>query len=209
MVGPSGAGKSTLLTALLGFTPLTRGRIVVESPDGHVQDLVRIDRDRWRAQIAWVPQDPRLTTGTIADNVRLGRPSATDAELTWAFDAAALGPTLARLPDGAATQVGEGGLRLSAGERQRVALARAFLKDAPLLLLDEPTSGLDLDTEAAIDRALRQMARDRTIVVVAHRLRLAHGADRIVRIDHGRLGTGTGETASETSSATLQAEAAA
>lgn len=187
IVGPSGSGKSTLLSVLLGFTPPAAGRVVIEPAEGVPVALSDLDPAAWRAQLAWVPQQPRLFAGTIADNVRLGRPGADDATVRQALEAAGLDKVVARLPGGLDALVGEGGGRLSAGERQRVALARAFLRDAPLVLLDEPTASLDPASEAAIEEALAELARTRTVVVVAHRLRLAQAADRVVVLDGGRV----------------------
>jgi thiol reductant ABC exporter CydD subunit len=176
IAGPSGAGKSTLLALLLGFLAPDEGRVSVGGAD-----LGALDLDSWRAQIAWVPQAPRLLAGTVADNVRLGRPEATDAQVAAALDAAGV---LAELgPVGPQTVLGEAGSGLSAGQRQRVALARALVRDAGLLLLDEPTAGLDGETEADVLAALRRHAAGRTVVVVAHRPALVAFADRVVRLE--------------------------
>ncbi|HET9441762.1 MAG TPA: thiol reductant ABC exporter subunit CydD, partial [Acidimicrobiales bacterium] len=148
LVGPSGSGKSTLLSVLLGFTRPTSGRVVVERPGAPPMDLAAVDPDAWLAGLAWVPQQPRLLTGTVGHNVGLGRPSAGDAEVWAALRAAGMDGVVAGFPGALDAQVGEGGARLSAGERQRLALARAFLRDAPLVLLDEPTASLDPGTEA-------------------------------------------------------------
>ncbi|MFL6123634.1 thiol reductant ABC exporter subunit CydD, partial [Actinophytocola sp.] len=138
VTGPSGVGKSTLLDLLLGWYPPDAGHVYVDGVD-----LADLDRDAWQSRIAWVPQRPRLVTGTVADNIRLGAPAATDAEVAAAADAAALDVPLS-------TQVGELGAGLSTGQRRRVALARAVLLDRPLLVLDEPTEGVDAETEQAI-----------------------------------------------------------
>ncbi len=176
IAGPSGAGKSTLLAVLLGFLTPDEGGVSVGGAD-----LGAIDLDSWRSQIAWVPQAPRLLAGTVADNVRLGRPAATDAQVAAALDAAGV---LAELgPAGPQTVLGEAGSGLSAGQRQRVALARALVRDAGLLLLDEPTAGLDGETEADVLAALRRHAQGRTVVVVAHRPALVAFADRVVRLE--------------------------
>lgn len=169
LTGPSGAGKSTLLHVLLGFVAPDSGRV-------HRGDLALTDADpdTWRAGIAWVPQRPELFAGTVADNIRLGRPDATDAEVARAATDAELPAVLL------ARRIGEHGRGLSAGQRQRVALARAFLRDAPLVLLDEPTAGLDEQTEAVVVAAIRRLVRGRTAVVVAHRPALLGLADRVV-----------------------------
>ncbi|WP_075016457.1 thiol reductant ABC exporter subunit CydD [Actinacidiphila rubida] len=169
VTGPSGVGKSTLLSALLGFAIPSAGRILVDGVD-----LARIDPATWHAQIAWVPQRPHLFAGTVADNVRLARPEATDDQVLAALDAA--GAASFASPD---TLLGEDGAGLSAGQRQRIALARAFLADRPLLLLDEPTAHLDGDTEESVIAALRDLARGRTVVMTAHRPALLPLADRV------------------------------
>ncbi|MFI1091792.1 thiol reductant ABC exporter subunit CydD [Streptomyces sp. NPDC020917] len=169
VTGPSGVGKSTLLSALLGFAVPSAGRILVDGVD-----LASIDQATWHAQIAWVPQRPHLFAGTVAENVRLGRPQATDAEVRSAL--AAAGVASFAEPG---TLLGEDGAGLSAGQRQRLALARAFLADRPLLLLDEPTAHLDGDTEQGVIAALRELARGRTVVMTAHRPALLPLADHV------------------------------
>ncbi|MFI6447509.1 thiol reductant ABC exporter subunit CydD, partial [Kitasatospora sp. NPDC050543] len=172
LTGPSGAGKSTLLSVLLGFTTPDAGRITLTTPDGTTYDLADLDPAGWRRQIAWVPQHPHLFAGTIADNVRLNAPTATDEQLRAALAAAHALDFVDRLPHGTATPLGEGGAGLSAGQRQRLALARAILAtDRPLVLLDEPTANLDGESEAAIVDAVRTLADDptRTLLLVAHR----------------------------------------
>ncbi|MDT7842604.1 thiol reductant ABC exporter subunit CydD [Streptomyces justiciae] len=177
LVGPSGAGKSTLLNVLLGFVAPAEGRVLV----GGV-DLADADLDRWRSQVAWVPQRPQLFAGTIAANVRLARPDADDAAVRQALaDAGAL-EFVDALPLGAETGLGEDGAGLSAGQRQRLALARAFLADRPVLLLDEPTAALDGATEADVVAAVRRLAVGRTVLLVVHRPALLGVADRVVRL---------------------------
>ncbi|TMQ91530.1 thiol reductant ABC exporter subunit CydD, partial [Actinomadura soli] len=177
LTGPSGAGKSTALSVLLGFVRPDSGRVLVDWAD-----LADLDPDAWRARIAWVPQRPHLFTGTIAANIRLGRPDASDADVRAAALAANALDFIDALPDGFDTRLGERGLGLSAGQRQRIALARAFLRDAPLLLLDEPTSNLDTESEAAVLEAVRRLAASRTVILVAHRPALAALADRTIPI---------------------------
>jgi ABC-type multidrug transport system fused ATPase/permease subunit len=174
LTGPSGCGKSTLLAILMGFLHVDHGSVHV----GDV-DLATVDPDTWRRRLAWVPQHPYLFATTIGDNIRLGRPDASPADVQRAVEAAGLTDLLARLPGGLDTRLGEGGAGLSAGERQRVALARAFLRDAPLLLLDEPTANLDGQTEADVLAALRRLIDGRTVVLVAHRPALVALADRV------------------------------
>lgn len=178
LTGPSGAGKSTLLALLLGFVRPDAGRVLAGRAD-----VAGFDPDAWRARIAWVPQRPYLFAGTVADNIRLGRPDATDEEVRRAASDADALEFAEALPDGFATRIGEDGVGLSAGQRQRVALARVFLRDAPLLLLDEPTSNLDAESEAAVADAIRRAAAGRTVILVAHRPALAALAGRTVRIE--------------------------
>jgi thiol reductant ABC exporter CydD subunit len=179
LTGPSGCGKSTLLSVLLGFVVPTSGTVRVGTVD-----LSEVDPEAWRRRVAWVPQRPHLFASSIDANIRLGRPSATAAEVDDAVAAAGLDPVVAGLPAGLATVLGERGVGLSAGERQRVALARAFLRDAPLLLLDEPTASLDGEVEAQVLAAVRRLAAGRTVLLVAHRPALAALADRVVAMDH-------------------------
>ncbi|MFG2402001.1 thiol reductant ABC exporter subunit CydD [Streptomyces lydicus] len=181
LVGPSGAGKSTLLALLLGFVTPTSGRVTADGTD-----LARLDPDAWRARVAWVPQRPHLFAASVADNIRLGRPDASDAEVRQAARAASADRFVEELPEAYATVLGERGAGLSAGQRQRIALARAFLKDAPVLLLDEPTAHLDAGSEAAVTRATVALMRGRTSVVVAHRTSLLPHADRVVTLRAGR-----------------------
>nr|WSS63034.1 thiol reductant ABC exporter subunit CydD [Streptomyces sp. NBC_01177] len=190
LVGPSGIGKSTLLSAVLGFTAPDEGRVRV----GGV-DLSSLSPERWREQIAWVPQRPHLFAGTIAENVRLARPDADDAAVMAALREAGAYDFVAALPDGMGTELGEDGAGLSAGQRQRLALARAFLADRPLLLLDEPTASLDGETEAGIVDAVRRLAEGRTVLLVVHRPALLAVADRVVTLEPaptGRQGTDGG-----------------
>jgi ATP-binding cassette, subfamily C, bacterial CydCD len=177
LLGPSGCGKSTLLAVILGLRRPDAGSVTL----GGV-DLADVDLPVWRAQIGWVPQRPHLFARSVADNVRLGKPGASDAEVAAALDVAGLTEVVRRLPRGADTQLGEGGRGLSAGERQRLSLARAFVRNAPLLLLDEPTAGLDNETEADVLSAVRRLISGRTAVIVAHRPALAALADRVVEL---------------------------
>ncbi|MFI7290382.1 thiol reductant ABC exporter subunit CydD [Streptomyces anulatus] len=182
LVGPSGAGKSTLLALLLGFVRPDSGRVTVDGAD-----LADLDPDSWHAQVAWVPQRPHLFAASVAENIRLGRPDASDAEVRQAARAASADLFVEELPLGYDTPLGEHGAGLSAGQRQRIALARAFLKDAPVLLLDEPTAHLDSGSEAAVTRATVRLMRGRTSIVVAHRTGLLPHADRIVTVRAGSL----------------------
>ncbi|GAB2926213.1 hypothetical protein GCM10027280_11900 [Micromonospora polyrhachis] len=182
IIGPSGAGKSTLLGLLLGFVTPTSGRVVVDDVD-----LATVDLDGWRRQIAWVPQRAHLFAASVADNIRLGAPDTPPERLAEAIQAAALDDVIAQLPEGLDTLLGERGHGLSSGQRQRVALARAFLRDAPIVLLDEPTARLDGASEAAVLDATRRLVAGRTALLVAHRPALLDEADRILRIEDGRL----------------------
>ena len=177
IAGPSGSGKSTLLGVLVGLVPACSGSVTV----GQV-NLTDLDIDRWRDQVAWVPQRPHLFARSIADNVRLGRPGATDDQVRAAIADAGLQGLVERLPAGLDTVLGHDGAGLSTGERQRVALARAFVRDAPLLLLDEPTANLDGRTEEGVLIAVRRLTVGRTVVVAAHRPSLLNLADRVVHL---------------------------
>jgi ATP-binding cassette subfamily C protein CydD len=182
VIGPSGAGKSTLLGLLLGFASPSDGRVLVDDAE-----LSTMDIEAWRRGIAWVPQRPHLFSATLAENIALGSPDAGGDAIAAAVRAAGLDEVVAGLPDGLHTMLGERGHGLSSGQRQRVALARAFLRDAPLVLLDEPTARLDAASEAAILAATRRLLDGRTAVLVAHRPALLAGADRVIRIDDGRV----------------------
>jgi thiol reductant ABC exporter CydD subunit len=171
LVGPSGAGKTTLLAVLLGFVRADSGRVLV----GDV-DLAALDPAEWRRRVAWLSQRPYVLPGPVVDSIRLGDPDADEAAVRAAAAKADALDLLGRA-------AGEGGAGLSAGERQRVALARMFLRDAPLLLLDEPTAHLDAATEGHVLAALREHARGRTVLLVAHRAALLAAADRVVRLD--------------------------
>lgn len=182
LVGGSGAGKSTLLALLMRLADPTAGRVTV----GGV-DLREGAAAAWRRNVAWVSQRPRLVAGTVADNVRMGDPAASD-ERVWAALRDANADALVRgLPEGLATPVGEGGHELSAGERQRIALARAFLRDAPVVLLDEPTASLDPEGAALVGDAIARLSEGRTVVMAVHRLALALSADRVVVLEEGRI----------------------
>ncbi len=181
LVGETGAGKSTVASLLLRFIRADGGLVAV---DGIPLDA--IDTAAWRRAVAWVPQAPHLFTGTVADNIRLGRPDATAEQVEAAAREAGAESFIRALPHGYEARLGEEGLGLSGGERQRLAIARAFLSDAPFVILDEATAHLDAATEAGIVDAVRRLARDRTVLVISHRLRLAAVADEIVVLDAGR-----------------------
>jgi ATP-binding cassette subfamily C protein CydD len=182
LVGESGAGKSTILALLLGFVTPSAGRVTVDGVD-----LRELDIEEWRRQIAWVPQRPHLFAASLANNIRLGSPSASLSDVESAVEAAALSDVVDALPRGLETVLGERGYGLSSGQRQRVALARAFLRDAPLLLLDEPTSRLDGASEALVLDTTRRLAEGRTALLVAHRPALLPLADRVLTVHNGQV----------------------
>ncbi|WP_205666192.1 thiol reductant ABC exporter subunit CydD [Aquabacter cavernae] len=183
LVGASGAGKSTLLSLLLGFLTPQSGRILV---DGH--DLRALDPAHFMGAVAYVPQRPHMFAGSVLDNIRLGDPTADLEMVRAAARHASADAFIAALPKGYDTPLGEHGQTLSGGQVQRIALARSFLKqDARLLIMDEGTAGLDRATEAAVSAAVRDLARERTTLVVAHRLATVERADRILFMDHGRI----------------------
>jgi thiol reductant ABC exporter CydD subunit len=164
--GPSGCGKTTAIMLLMGFERPSSGRILV---DGQMIPTTEAGLDRWRSRIAWVPQHPTLFSGSIADNIRLGRRDATSDEVEAAARAACIHTFLATLPGGYDTTVGAGGARLSGGQRQRIALARALLLDAPVMILDEFTAHLDPRTEAEVIASITPLLRDRTVLLITHR----------------------------------------
>lgn len=181
LVGPSGAGKSTVLSLLLGFTGASGGRILVNG-----QSLDEIAEADWLAQVAWVPQRAHVFVGSVLDNLLIAKPDADMAAVRAAAVRAGADAFIMSLPDGYHTRLAERGAGLSGGQIQRLALARAFLKDAPVLLLDEPTASLDTHTQDQIHATLKQLARGRTVLLIAHRLSTAQLADRIVVLEHGK-----------------------
>ncbi|MCY1410455.1 Multidrug resistance ABC transporter ATP-binding/permease protein BmrA [compost metagenome] len=182
LVGPSGAGKSTLFDLLLRFFDPQQGGIRIDG-----LPIERLDPRDLRRCFALVAQNPALFFGTVEENIRYGRPGASDAEVEAAARAAHAHEFILRLPQGYRTHIGESGLGLSGGQRQRLAIARALLVDAPILLLDEATSALDAESEHLIQQALPGLMSGRTTLVIAHRLATVLNADRIAVIDHGRL----------------------
>ena len=182
IVGPSGAGKSTLFHLLLRFYDPARGTISLDGVPVRSADPVDV-----RARIALVPQDTVVFAASARENIRFGRPDASDAEVERAADLAHATEFLRRLPGGFETQLGERGVTLSGGQRQRIAIARAILRDAPLLLLDEATSALDAESETLVQTALEELMRHRTTLVIAHRLATVLSCDRIMVMDQGRI----------------------
>ena len=181
LVGPSGAGKSTLVSLIPRFYDPTAGRITLDGVD--LRDL---DELELRAHIGIVPQETQLFSGTVRDNIRYGRPEATDEEVEAAAEAANAHDFILAFPDGYETVVGERGVKLSGGQRQRVAIARALLKDPRILILDEATSSLDSESESLVQEALEVLMAGRTVFVIAHRLSTIRNADQIIVLDEGR-----------------------
>jgi ATP-binding cassette, subfamily C, bacterial CydD len=182
LVGPSGGGKSTIASLLL---------LLAEPAGGHVTaggvDLAVCAAESWRTEIAWVPQQPTLFRGSVADNIRLGVPGAGDRDVRAAAARAGADAFVLALPEGYDTAVGEGGRPLSAGELQRIALARAFLRDAALVILDEPTANLDPASATIVSEAIERLRAGRTVLLIVHRPELAARADRIVHLQEGRI----------------------
>ena len=187
LVGPSGAGKTTVLQLLLRFHDPQQGRVTVDGVD-----IRQVDPLALRARLGLVAQEPMIFSASVAENIRYGRPGATDAQVQAAAGAAAAADFIAALPAGMATHLGARGVTLSGGQRQRIAIARAILRDPPILLLDEATSALDAQSEQAVQQALATAATGRTTLVVAHRLATVRRADRIIVMQAGGvIATGT------------------
>ncbi|ALN71722.1 ABC transporter ATP-binding protein [Aureimonas sp. AU20] len=182
LVGASGGGKSTIIALIERFYDAGAGRILIDGTD-----ITTVTKHSLRSAIAYVPQNPTLFEGSIRDNIRFGRPEASDAEVEEAARQAQAEEFILAQPLGYETPVGENGVTLSGGQRQRLSIARALLRDAPILLLDEATSALDTRSEVLVQRALETAMRDRTVVVVAHRLSTIVGADQILVVDRGRI----------------------
>jgi ATP-binding cassette subfamily B protein len=190
LVGPSGAGKTTIIQLLLRFYDPSSGRITLDGDD--LRDLNRAD---FRRHMALVPQDPVIFAASARENIRFGRPDASDAQVEAAAKAAAAHDFLTVLPDGYDSYVGERGVMLSGGQKQRIAIARAILRDAPVLLLDEATSALDAESERAVQQAVDHLSKDRTTLIVAHRLATVKKADRIIVFEAGGIAAvGTHDT---------------
>ena len=189
LVGPSGAGKSTVFQLLLRFYDPQHGTIRIDGVD-----IRRVDPRRLRERIALVAQEPAIFAASVTENVRYGRPAASDSDVKQACHAAFATEFIDQLPHGFDTYLGERGVRLSGGQRQRLAIARAVLSDRPILLLDEATSALDSESERMVQAALQRLMESRTTLIIAHRLSTVKSVDRIAVIDGGRLiGEGTHE----------------
>jgi len=202
IVGPSGAGKSTIFHLLLRFYDCTAGNITLDGVR-----LVDLDPGELRARIALVPQDSVMFATSARDNIRFGRPDASDADVMRAAEHAHAAAFIAALPQGFDTSIGERGVMLSGGQRQRIAIARAILRDAPLLLLDEATSSLDAESEASVQAALAHLMRRRTTLIIAHRIATVLSCSRVLVMDHGRI-VEEGTHAALTSSSGLYARLA-
>jgi ATP-binding cassette subfamily B protein len=187
LVGPSGAGKTTIIQMIQRFYDPESGSVRLDG-----QALTDLARTEFRKYLSLVPQDPVIFATSARENIRFGRPDATDAEIEEAARTAAAHDFIAALPDGYDSYLGERGVMLSGGQKQRIAIARAILRDAPVLLLDEATSALDAESERLVQSAVDKLAKGRTTVIVAHRLATVKKADRIVVMDQGRIvATGT------------------
>jgi ATP-binding cassette subfamily B protein len=182
LVGPSGAGKTTVFQLLLRFYDPERGAVTIDGVDLKAADPAAV-----RGHLAVVPQDPVIFATSVLENVRYGRPSATEAEVRAACDAAFATEFIERIPDGFGSYLGERGVRLSGGQRQRIAIARAILADRPVLLLDEATSALDAESERMVQMALERLMSGRTVLIIAHRLATVRHADRIAVMERGRI----------------------
>jgi ATP-binding cassette subfamily B protein len=181
-VGPSGAGKTTIIQLILRFYDPDSGAVRLDG-----LDLRDLERSAFRQSLALVPQDPVIFAATAMENIRFGRPAATDAEVHAAARSAAAHEFISDLPQGYDSYLGERGVMLSGGQKQRIAIARAILRDAPVLLLDEATSALDAESERAVQKAVDRLSADRTTLIVAHRLATVKKADRIVVLEEGRI----------------------
>ncbi|MCG6966373.1 MAG: thiol reductant ABC exporter subunit CydD [Chromatiaceae bacterium] len=182
LVGRSGSGKSTVANLLLRFVTPQQGRVLLDG-----QPIDTFDHAAWQAAVAWIPQRPRLFAATVADNIRLGRPDASDDAVYEAARRAQALDFIERLPDGLATRVGEGGRGLSGGQTQRLAVARALLRDCPLVVLDEPTAHLDPASQARVQSALDELAKGRTVLTIAHRLETIRQVSQIIVLDQGAV----------------------
>jgi len=182
LIGPSGAGKSTIFSLLLGFTQPKSGEICING-----QSLSDLDINDWRSQVSWIPQNPTLFDGTVLENIRIGAPDATQWSVGKLCKKLGIDEFIQKLPYGYDAQVGENGYGLSGGQIQRIAIARAFLRDAPFVLMDEPTASLDMETEAVLQRAMKELCCGKSVLTIAHRLRTVMAADEIIYMSAGQV----------------------
>ena len=182
LVGPSGGGKSSIVSLIPRFYDVTEGRVLMDGVDVRDWTVASL-----RSHVGLVLQDTILFSGTVLENIRMGRTDATMEEIVAAAKAAGAHEFIVQLPDGYDTQIGERGVKLSGGQKQRLAIARVFLKDPAILILDEATSALDLKSEQRVRDSLKRLAKNRTTIIVAHRLSTVTDADRIYYIDGGRV----------------------
>jgi subfamily B ATP-binding cassette protein MsbA len=182
LVGSSGSGKSTIAQLLLRFYDPPYGQLKID--DVAIQDFTKNDL---RSHIALVSQDPLLFNDTVANNIALSNPNATEDQIIWAAKQAYAHEFVEAMPEGYQTSIGDSGNKLSGGQKQRIAIARAFLKNAPILILDEATSALDTESEKQVQKALEAISKDRTTIAIAHRLSTIINADQIVVLDHGQI----------------------
>ncbi|WP_373834455.1 ABC transporter ATP-binding protein [Bacteroides heparinolyticus] len=182
LIGPSGSGKTTLAKLAARFWDIQKGRILLGG-----EDISQVDPETLLKNYAIVFQDVVLFNASIKDNIRIGKKGATDEEVARAARIARCDEFIARMPEGIGTVIGENGERLSGGERQRISIARAILKDAPIILLDEATASLDVENESLIQEALSELIKDKTVMIIAHRMRTIRGADKIVLLNRGKV----------------------
>ncbi|MFZ2951255.1 MAG: ATP-binding cassette domain-containing protein, partial [Desulfuromonadaceae bacterium] len=182
LAGESGAGKTTLARLLAGLARPESGRILING-----RDLTTLAPDSWRSRLAWVPQTPYFTSGTVRENILLGRPDAEQHEIDSALEAASARQFISRLPLGLDTVLGDRGAGLSGGELKRLALARAYLCRATLVVLDEPTAGLDAENERLVGEALVRLAQGRTVLVISHREQTLSRVERVAEMIDGRI----------------------
>jgi ATP-binding cassette subfamily B protein len=182
LIGPSGGGKSTIVKLLLRFTDIQNGQILIDG-----QNIAQVTQESLRANIALVPQEPILFHRSLLENIRYGKPKATEKEVIAAAKLAHAHEFISKVSEGYDTYVGERGIKLSGGERQRIAIARAILKNAPVLILDEATSSLDSESELYIQDALKKLMLGKTVIVIAHRLSTIMQMDRIIVLENGKV----------------------